>query len=357
MGDGSGRACALAMAWALMVMGLAGVERGSAARAAIPPYALVGSFPLPAGGGPWDVMPSGPDAGKVIAMQGDTVVMQNTVNGAGYAAVGSVAAGTVSGFGAAFIRVSPSGGRIAIGDGQFPGVQRVHVLSTGDLSTGGPSATASVVTPNYEAAWSGEGTLLVTGAQDFSSRAGLWRVDVSVSSLNATQVVHDIGDASGGVAVLGGRVYTGVGYDFSGPTTGHIRSFDLPSTLVAVGPVPFGTGTFVGEVLSALSLGFDGSGNLLVGGGDAPSDSGVAAVVDLADGTRLNLAPAGAQFYGVRFNHVTNELLVSDAYGTGMVYRYAVPAPGVAGALVAAGVLSARRRRGPRGGEVRDAQV
>lgn len=316
------------------------------ARAAIPPYALVGSYALPSG--EWDVVPAGPWAGRLIAMQGATVVLQDASDPGVYAPIGSVGAGTVAPFGASFVRVSPAGDRLALGDNFFPGTQRVHFLDIAALTTAGPTPTTSTLTPNYQGVWQDNSTLYVAGGQDFSTRTVVSRV--SADALTSTEVIDNIGDASGGVSIFGGQLFAGVGFDFAGPpgTTGQVRAFSLATLGAAVGPVDFSAGALAADVLSASPLDFDPFGHLLAGGGDSgtPGESGYAAVEDLVTSARLMLAPAGAQFYGVRFNAVTNQLLVSDPFGTGLMYVYAVPTPGVTIAyLMGVGVLARRRRR------------
>ncbi len=312
--------------------GVAVAERG--AWGDIPAYTLVGSFPLVADA--WDITADG----RVMRINGSVVSLQDGPNAAGYAMVGALAPGLVSSFGASFLRIAPGGSRVAVGDNNVGAGATVYVAN---LASGlpGPIPTVGIPSPNADAAWADAQTLYVSG---FGSESVLTRLDTG--TLSATTVVSGVGAGSGGVAVHGGRVYTGIGFDF-GSATGDVRSFDLGGLNSAAAATPFATGAFEGNALSASSLGFDGAGNLLVGGGDffsSSPDFGYAAVLDLVPGGgRLELSPAGAgAFYGVRFNHATNELLV---VADGTAYRYAVPGPGGGVLLGAAGVITARRRR------------
>jgi hypothetical protein len=321
------------------------------ARAEVPAYQLVGSFSLGTGAdrGPVDVLPDG----RLIRVSGDgRIAVQTAVNAGTFATVGSIDASLLSTFGASFVKVSPSGQTVAIGDNTFGPGGKVLLVNAAAFSTVSASPATAVTVPNAEAAWSGEGTLFVSG---FGSGSVLSRVDVSAGV--ATTVVTGIGDASGGVAVRDGRLYTGIGFDFSGPRAGEIRAFDL-AALSGSGAVAFESGALIGDVLSAFSLGFDGLGNLTAGGGDFNTgDTGAAAVVDgaavlaaalggppVTAGQSLRLSPAGpGGFYGTLFNGATGELLVIEG---GTAYRYAVPTPaGVALLLCGLGVGMRRRRR------------
>ncbi|MGQ0627559.1 MAG: hypothetical protein ACT4PL_05595 [Phycisphaerales bacterium] len=320
---------------------------GQGVLGAVPPYALVGSFPL--SGDAFDILPDG----RVVTISGSNLRVQSGVNSATFDALGSVEPGLVSSFGATFLRISPSGGSIAIGDNNFGPGASVLVLQTAALTTSAATAVAAIAAPNTEAAWADEGTLFVSG---FGSGPLLSRIDVGAGV--ATTVITGIGDGSAGVAIRGGRLFTGVGFDAGGgAATGDIRAFDLAAVSGAMS-VPFISGTLVADALSASSLGFDPFGNLFVGGGDffsGSNDFGYAAVVDgdalmtalsggvfAPDSAELRLSPAGGgAFYGTRFNAVTNELLV---VANGTAFRYAVPGPSAA-ALGLLGLVVHRRRR------------
>lgn len=307
------------------------------ADAAIPPYTLVGSFPLAADA--WDILPDG----RVITLKGLTLSAQTLPNSGTFAPIGSLAAATVSSFGASFLRVSPDGSRLAIGDNNFGSGARVHFVSSAALNTSAASPTTSVLLGNYDAVWSGPAELLVTG---FGSSSQLARVDAD--ALTTRTLITNIGDGSGGVALLGSQVFTAIGFDAGGITTGRIRSFDLPSLIAAVTPANFATGSPVATILSGASLGFDRFGNLLGGGADYsnfPATIGYASVIDFASPgqPRLDLFPAGADRpYSVRFDSATDELLVVAG---GTAYRYAVPTPAAAMPLALAGLVAHRRRR------------
>lgn len=302
----------------------------------IPPYTLVGQFPLSADA--WDLTPDG----RVLRIVGSTLSVQDAPGGGTYSPIGGIAPGLVNSFGASFLRLAPDGVRVAIGDNNFGPGARVLIA---DLTAGGPGPipTVSVACPNADAAWADNLTLYVSG---YGTDSQLNRVNTG--ALTAQVVVSNIGDGSGGVAIRGGSLYTGIGFDF-GDQTGDVRSFDLATLAGLASPVGFGAGSFVANALSASSLGFDALGNLLVGGGDffsASPDFGYAAVMDTASAgpARLELSPAGGfAYYGVRFNAAMNELLV---VGDGTAYRYAAPGPGGVGVLVLAGCVAARRRRG-----------
>lgn len=325
------------------------------ARTAIPPYTLVGSYTLPAGAGPYTVLADG----TLLLMQGGTFLRQSAVNTGAFAAVGSVQAGLISPFGASFVAVSPDGATLAVGDGNFGPAASVHFVSVADLSASAPSAVRSAAVSNAEGRWLNSTTLFVTGA-DASFNGQVARIDAP--TLTARTVIAGVGGASGGIALDGQRLYTGNGFTFNPPgagsQTGDIKAFDL-TALAGPGLVDFeSSGVTVARALSANSLGFDGVGNLLVGGGDfftSGGDRGAAVVVDaeaitaaLAGGGvappsgLLRLSPAGEVFYGVTWNTTTQELLV---IGGGTVHRYAVPAPGGAAVALLAGAMRARRRR------------
>ena len=323
------------------------------ARAGLPPYSFVGSYSLPAGGGAIDVLPDG----RLIALQGDgSVLVQSGVHSGTYQLLGSVGSAIFDGpfgnFGASFVSVSPDGSRLAIGDnGAF---NRVHIVELAALTPMGTTPTLPIDAPNYDGAWLDGSTMFVSG---FGASAGAWRVDVAAQA--ATQVMHNNTGGSGGIAIRGGRVFVGDGFNTSagGEPTGNVRAFDLAS--LAGASVAFESGVLVADALSASPVRFDNLGNMLVGGGDffaGSNDFGYAAVIDAGaiaaaisggplapDASELRLSPAGGfAYYNIEFNDATGELLV---FGDGVAYRYTVPAPGAAGVTVLGGLAAARRRR------------
>lgn len=312
-----------------------------------PTYGLVGRYTL-GGNGSFDVLADG----RVITLGGASgrdVLVQEFVNGSGFVRVGSIDASLAGPFGPGFLRLSPDGSRVAIGDNVFGAGARVNVLRVSSLFGEEARAEVSVLSPNFDAAWSGSDTLLVTGATA-SFQSVLTRVDLGAAPGAAT-VITGIGLGSGGVAVRDGRVFVGSGFDLppSQTPTGQVRAFDLGAISSGGVPQAFTAGAIVTTQLSASPLDFDALGNLLVGGGDAfsgTSEVGFVAVVDLSDPSRVQrLSPAGTGVtYGVRFNRATGEVLVIEG---GTVFRYAVPAPGGVAVLALAGVLASRRRRGP----------
>lgn len=308
------------------------ITAASASLGALPTdYSFVGAPTLPAGA--WDV---GPD-GKIVGIVGSNIVRQSVVNGATYAAIGSVPAGTVSSFGASFLSISPDGSTIALGDNGSTAAARVHLVPAAGLSTSAPTPTSSVVATNYAAAWASDSQLYVSGGL-FGSDATLTRINVA-PSLTAATVVNAIPDASGGVAIRMGQLFTGAGF---GAQQGQIRSFSLSTLSGASSPSAFSSGSLVGSILSAGSLDFDASGNLIVAG------AGGVTITNLA-GSEITFAPLGAgAFYSAKYNRVTGQILVegSDFFaGTSGTFAYSVPAPASIGVLAIAGLAALPRRR------------
>jgi len=349
---------------AILAAGCAGVgcSAEQAAHGALPPYSLVGSFALPSGAPgdfnpvPVEVLPDG----RLIGIASDgRILVQSAVNAGTYVQAGAVDSAIFNGafgnFGASFISASPDGSRLAIGDnGAF---SRVHFVDTGSLIPMSTSPTVFAAAPNFDGAWVDGSSMYVSG---FGSSAGVWRIDVA--ALTSTQVVDNATGGAGGVAIRGGHIYAGDGFNTSGggAPTGNVRAFDLTALAGAAFSVGFDTGTLVADALSASPVRFDADGNMLIGGGDffaGSSDFGYAAVVDsqailaalgggplAADSSELRLSPAGAlAFYGVEFNEFTGEVLV---FADGVAYRYAVPAPAAFSLLALSGIVATRRRRG-----------
>lgn len=341
-----------------------GVSLGIAAmpaQAGVSPYTLVGSYALPTGL-PGDLNPVQVDVladGRLMGIASDgRILVQSAVNSGSYVQAGAVDSAIFSGmfgnFGASFLSISPDGSRLAIGDNGAFG--RVHFVETASLAPMTTSTTVFADAPNYDAAWADGSTMYVSG---FGTSAGVWRVDAT--SLSATQVIGNAVGGSGGIALRGGRVFVGDGFNSTdgGAPTGNVRAFDLAALAGTTDSVEFDTGTLVADALSASPIRFDSLGNLVVGGGDffaGSNDFGYAAVIDsdaifaalgggpfAPDSSELRLSPAGDfAFYGVDFNEFTNELLL---FANGVAYRYAVPAPAAATILALGGVSAAARRR------------
>lgn len=254
----------------------------------------------------------------------------------------------------AFVRVSPGGGRIAVGGGFGKPVAVFDATELGSpgspttlLSTSAGGNTRYYGVEHFDAEWFDDARLALT--------AGTFGSDARVTLLNTTcstfanvnpTIIDGIDGASAGIAFdAAGRLYTGNGFDNSPGVpgtseTGTIRAFELKHWQAAIGttPLDFETeGTFVAELLSASSLGFDGEGNLYVGGGDFsdPASSGYFAIIEdqaladalagidpitLGDETEIRVFDpegSGFTFYAVNANPLTGELYGSWPGGFG----------------------------------------
>ncbi|MBX3386353.1 MAG: hypothetical protein KF768_07270 [Phycisphaeraceae bacterium] len=323
-----------------------------AAHAAIPDYTLVGSFPLPRSSSfvptdPFDVLPDG----RIIQMHHNELWLQSGVNASTYALAGSLPAGAVSSIGPSFIRVSPDGTRLAIGDNNFtPASQVVHVVDLALLDPLAPTTPShSVPSLNFDAHWTTNSSLLITGGDFFVGSSVVTRLDLAPSP-TTTVVIDGIGAGSGGIVSIGSTIYVGVGFGFGNTPTGQVRSFDLATISGTNSPIPFESASILTQTLSAFPLSADSLGNLLIGGGDSfasPPLLGYAVVMDPTGSSNpLLLSPAGPDaLYSVGFNAFTNELLV---IADGIAYRYAIPAPGSLAVILFAIPATRRRRRARR---------
>lgn len=334
------------------------------ASAALPPYTLIGSFDLPANSSAYDLLPDG----RAVAIAGSDIYLQTSVHTSAFMRLGSLAPGLVSNFGASFLRVSPGASTLAVGNNVFGSGAAVLTFNISALDPLAPTSPTIWASDNTEAHWLDSGTLLVSG----SGSAGAVVREIDLDAASSRIIIENIGGASGGITADATYVYTSNGFDFipGGSETGEVRAFRL-SEIAALTPgaaLDFESlGVPVADALSGASLGFDPFGNLLIGGGDAfgaVPDAGYAAVVDSAavsaalaggpvapDAAELRITPRlASDSYFTRFNHATNELLISyydnTTFAGGLaVYRYAVPTPGM---LIIAGTwlaFAAKRRR------------
>lgn len=329
------------------------------AHAALPSYSLVGSYALPDGS--FDLLPDG----RLVAVDSTGAIrVQDAPNANTYSPLGSIDGtifdGPFGNFGAIFLRVSPDGSHLAIGDNAAH--DKVHFVDASALSTSSVTPTTAVSSSNYDAVWTDNHTLFVTGSDSLFNPV-VTRIDTNT---NTSTIVMTAGSGgSGGITTDGTHLFVADGYNPSsgGAPTGNVRSFNL-SDLAAplpTSPIDFTTGLLVADALTGASLGFDAQGNFLVGGGDyfaGSNDAGYAAVIDkeaiavallggpfAQDSDELRLSPASSPpflSYHIFFNAATNELIVG---ADGTAYRYAlVPTPTTA-ALFTVGIAAAGRRR------------
>jgi len=156
------------------------------------------------------------------------------------------------------------------------------IIYTVDLSTGVSETLVEI--DNFDAALKGNDLYITrsTYNADWTAEGYVTRIDLENPAL-PLDVVTGIPGASAGICLDDdGFLYTGNGYGNAGvDETGLIKRFSL-----AILPLEWSAGTSCGDVLSAGTLIWAGSGALLVGGGDTfgSGDDNYFAALDTATG-------------------------------------------------------------------------
>ena len=297
-------------------------------------YSLVQEFDLPAGAGPFDVMGDG----RLIVMMDDEVLVETAAGSRNFSLHGVLPGADIALFGPAFIRVSPGGTKIAVGNNGGASFVDFEVGVFDLASLSGDWFSAG----HFEAAWIDNRHLALT-AGDFVVASVVTALDTqSPDPANPTNIiiVDNIGGASGGIAFdRAGNLYTGNGFSFIGPSgTGAVKAFDHASWSAALSGGPAldfeDDGTLIVDILSASPLRLDRQGNLIVGGGDffSSTDLDFVAVIraSVVNGALLGMAPADPSdpgdvrrldpdpandfnFFSVLPDPVTNQLYVWDS--------------------------------------------
>ncbi len=232
-------------------------------------YQEIASFTLPAGSTLLDVTPDG----RVLAVGPSALWLEEVSGSRRFVALSAPDFGTP-----AFVRVSPSGTRLAVGNYDRSLIYVMPFLPSGSIGL------VTVAGTSFDAEWIDDRRLLVTnqGGDGVGPPSVVSLVDVvRRSSLN---LIGNIDGASAGVTInAAGTIFTGDGFGSDPTETGQIKAFRRALWEAAVSsgtPINFETaGIEVANLLSCCPLGFDGEGNLYVGGGNSgDGDQGYAAV-------------------------------------------------------------------------------
>ena len=252
--------------------------------------------------------------GRIIAATGDQILLQRNYGSSKFDVVATVP-GIMD---PAFIHVSPSGTKIALGAGygaplviidpSVLSIQNPPLLWTGSTPINGVTLFPEV--NFYDADWADDQYIVVNGGQypfgdppQYASGAGVVDTD-NPDPLNheGVRIIDSIPGASGDVEVdQYGNLYTGIGYG-SSSTTGQIKVWDA-SEWDPANPVPmdYTANTkvlFAGNgLLSAAQMGTDRDGSLHLGGGNyfgSPPDYGYAALINVNVTNRVLLGGAAA---------------------------------------------------------------
>ena len=308
-------------------------------------YALMGSFELPPGSNQFTPLADG----RILALAGDDVHLETSSGSRTFDYHGTLPLADISSFGAAFVRPSPDGTRIAVGNNggtlasnyQY----QVGVFAIADL-TG-----TWFLADHWRAQWYDQTRIALT-AGGSGPPSIVTILDTNSDPANPTNpvVIDNIGGSSAGIAFdSSNNLFTGNGWAWRARSdTGAIKAFDITGWMAAWPdgiPLDFELqGTLVADVLSADTLGFDQEGHLHVGGGDGAADSDFAALVH-AQAISAALAGQGPadptdirqldpdednpfDFYAVDYNAALRELYLNN-YGETTVYVYAVPADSI----------------------------
>lgn len=306
-------------------------------------YTLTNSFDVPPGTSVFSSLSDG----RVIALVGDTVFIETAPASGDFQSQGTLPGADIASFGAAFLHVSPSGDRFAVGNngGATFDDYQIGIFDVATLNG------AWLAANHFSAAWVDDARLAVT-AGDFTTG------HVTLLDLNSPNpqtplnpiIIGNIGGASGGVALdTAGNLYAGNGFMTTGPSeTGVVKAFgfsEWQNALQTGIPLDFETqGTLIVDILSATSLGFDDAGNLHVAGGDfdifkvdfaalvhadivtaALAGSGPADINDPTEVRRLDPDPSDSfNFYTIGFDRVMRRLMLRS-FGSDTVYAYTDP--------------------------------
>ncbi len=220
-----------------------------------------------------------PLRGRFLAATGRTIYLQKNFGADLWLPVATL--GPDDQMDPCFIKISPDGKKIALGVGAY---KPLFVFDTSLLSVNSPAnlrTTAGVKIwdeNTYDGAWRGNRYLFINAGTTAGSE--LYAVDTDGTSGTPISILPDIPGASGGVAFdAAGDLVTGIGYAYtSDAPTGELKIWPAASIDAALAGTRLAyltTGSLLIEgALSAASLGFDTSGDLYVGGGDAFGDSG-----------------------------------------------------------------------------------
>ena len=318
-------------------------------------YALESSFELPQANCVFDPLPDG----RVIALCGRDLYLEDAAGAGSFTVCGTIPAGidVPTLWASAFLRVSPAGSAIAVGNGggsQAPGYDdfQLGILPFPAL-TGGDWYSVE----HFDAEWYDESRLAIT-ARPVPPTSVVTVLDVRTSPADPDNpaVIDNIGGSSGGITFDGdGNLYTANGFQSDGPSgTGLVKVFAHAAWTAALAggaPLDFESGGLeVVDILSGNSLGFDAEGNMHVGGGDyyagIDEEDFVAVVratavadavaglgpVDPSDPTDVRRLdpdePNDNNFFSAGYNANTRELLIAD-FGASTVYVYTAPADSV----------------------------
>lgn len=306
-------------------------------------YSLTDSLDLPPGTSVFAPLSDG----RIIALLGDTILIETAPASGDFQTRGALPDADIAPFGAAFLQVSPSGDRFAVGNngGATFANYQIGVFNVSTLDGEWYAAN------HFSAAWVDDTHLAVT-AGDFTT-GQVTLLDFGSPNPQAPLnpiIIANIGGASGGVALDAfGNLYTGNGFKTVGPSaTGAVKTFGLTAWQGALQtgiPLDFETqGTLVVDILSATSLGFDDSGNLHVAGGDfdafkvdfaalVHADVVTAALAgngpaDINDPTQVRRLDPDASddfnFYTIGFDPAMRRLMLRS-FGSDTVYSYTDP--------------------------------
>ena len=219
-----------------------------------------------------------PLRGRFLAATGRTVYLQKNFGADLWLPVATL--GPDDTMDPCFIEISPNGKRIALGSGLG---KPLFVFDTALLSVRTPpnlrtAPGVKVWEENmYDAAWRGDRYLFINAGALAGSE--IYAIDSDGTTGTPIPILPDIPGASGGLAFdAAGNLVTGIGFAFAEAATGQLKIWPAAALDAALAGTPLAyvtTGKVLIEgALSAASLGFDSSGNLYVGGGDAFGSSG-----------------------------------------------------------------------------------
>jgi hypothetical protein len=297
-------------------------------------------FDFPSPGGPADVQSDG----RILVLSGATVFRETMPGSHIFVSLGNLPDADLNEFGASFLKISPDGDRIVVGNNGGTSFSHFQVgVFAIPLLTGTWFDAAS-----FQAAWINNRFVALT-AGTFGSPSIVTAFDTfsgdPAHPSNRT-IIDNIGGASGGIAFdKHENLYTGNGFAISGPsTTGTVKAFqhaDWRAALHGGSPVNFETqGTAIVTVLSTAPLDFDASGNLFVGGADfgggdinfaafisraavrsALGGNGPVNTSDPAQMRKVDPDPAANSVYNVIINQKRDEVYLVSSGSHAFVFR------------------------------------